>query len=143
MKALIDTNVLLDVLLPREPWAAESKAVWDAADAGTFEAYISGVSFPNVFYIPRKIIGIEKAHEAVRLLFDAFEVAPIDASTVEAALVLKGSDFEDNLQIASALASRSDAIVTRDPKGLANTRCQVLSPAEFLSRLASAQGSNP
>jgi predicted nucleic acid-binding protein len=102
MRALIDTNVLLDVLLARQPWAAESKAVWDAADAGRFEAYVCGQSFPNIFYIARKIIGLDKAHEAMNLLFQAFEIAPVDAPTIEAALMLSGTDFEDNLQLDTA-----------------------------------------
>jgi predicted nucleic acid-binding protein len=141
MRAFIDTNVLLDVLLPREPWAAESKAVWDAADAGTFDAVVSAMTLPNVFYIARKIIGIEKAREAVVLLLEAFEVVSLDVLAIEAALALPGIDFEDNLQLASAMAAQADLVVTRDPKGFAAARLPVLDPTRFLNHLTG--GGNP
>src|SRR3954452_11997573 len=34
MNVLIDVNVALDVLLEREPWLADSQAVWDASHQG-------------------------------------------------------------------------------------------------------------
>jgi predicted nucleic acid-binding protein len=34
MTALLDTNIVLDVLLDRQPFVVESKAVWQACDAG-------------------------------------------------------------------------------------------------------------
>lgn len=34
MRVLFDTNVLLDVLLNRDPWITESSAVWQANDEG-------------------------------------------------------------------------------------------------------------
>lgn len=136
MRVLIDTNVLLDVLLSREPWAGRSKAVWDAADAGRFDAFISALSLPNVFYIGRKLAGLEKAHAAVTTLLDAFEILPVDRPTLEAAAALPGNDFEDNVQLASALASGMDAVVTRDPSGFKSPDLLRLTPEELLARLA-------
>jgi len=49
MKALIDTNVLLDVLLSRAPWDVDAKAVWDASDAAKFEGAISALHFQACF----------------------------------------------------------------------------------------------
>src|SRR4051794_14455675 len=102
MNALIDTNILLDVLLAREPWLTESKAVWDASDAAQFGGFISAISVPNVFYIARKIAGLAKAHASIAILLEAFDVLPVDTSTLEAAVLMPGNDFEDNIQIASA-----------------------------------------
>jgi predicted nucleic acid-binding protein len=136
MKALIDTNVLLDVLLAREPWVAQSRAVWDASDAGRFNGFISAISPPNVFYVARKIAGIDKAHVAVAILLEAFDVIPIDRTTLQGAVALPGNDFEDKLQLASALAVQMDFIVTRDPRGFINQECPPPSPSEFLARLA-------
>ena len=138
MNALIDTNVLLDVLLAREPWLAQSRAVWEACDAGRFNGFISAISPPNVFYVARKIAGIDKAHAAAAILLDAFDVISIDRTTLQGALALPGNDFEDKLQLASALAAHMDFIVTRDPRGFINQECPPLSPADFLARLAAS-----
>lgn len=107
--ALVDTNVLLDVLLAREPWVHDSKATWDASDAGRFDGYISAISLPNVFYIARKIVGLEKAHAGMHLLLEAYEILPISRATLEAATALPGNDFEDKLQLASALAGKCNS----------------------------------
>jgi predicted nucleic acid-binding protein len=138
MRALVDTNILLDVLLPREPWAAAGKGVWDAADAGKFDASISALSLPNIFYIARKIVGLEKARETMTLLLDAFEIIPLTRETLEAAVHLPGNDFEDNLQLASALACKADVVITRDPRGFTNSTCPAITPEDFLAMLANA-----
>jgi len=44
-------------------------------------------------------------------------------------------DFEDAVQIASALASGLDFIVTRDVKDFVNSSIRVMSPAEFVKEL--------
>ncbi len=42
MRVLFDTNVLLDVLLNRDPWVTESSAVWQANDEGQIVGHITG-----------------------------------------------------------------------------------------------------
>jgi predicted nucleic acid-binding protein len=135
MKALIDTNVLLDVLLPRTPWDVDAKAVWEASDAARFQGTISALSLPNVFYVARKVVGLERAHAAMTLLLEAFEIIPIERATLEAAVALPGNDFEDKLQTASAIAAAIDFVITRDPRGFAGSQVVPLAPAEFLKRL--------
>jgi predicted nucleic acid-binding protein len=135
MKVLLDTNILLDVLLDREPWVADSKAIWKACDDGKIMGYVSGTSFTNVYYIARRLVGAHGALEAVSLLLDAFEVAPIGRDVLERACQLSGSDFEDDVVIAAALRLRLDAIVTRDRAGFASAQIRVLAPAELLASL--------
>jgi predicted nucleic acid-binding protein len=143
MKAMIDTNVLLDVLLPRQPWDVDAKAVWDAVDAGKCEGLISSLSLPNIFYIARKIVGLEKAHAAMTILLEAFEIIPIERLTLEAAVALPGNDFEDKLQIASAISAAVDHVITRDPRGFAASPVTPLSPAEFLLKLTGQPPATP
>jgi predicted nucleic acid-binding protein len=49
--------------------------------------------------------------------------------------ILASMDFEDNIQIACAIANRLDAIVTRDKK-FQRSSIPVLTPAELLKRLS-------
>jgi predicted nucleic acid-binding protein len=50
MKVFIDTNVLFDVLAKREPFFADSAAIWTLAETGKVEGLVSAVSFTNIFY---------------------------------------------------------------------------------------------
>lgn len=71
-RALLDTNMALDHLLDRPPFAAEATALWQANAAGQFEAYISAITPINVFYIARKLKGADEARQIVRSLLAAF-----------------------------------------------------------------------
>ena len=38
LRVLVDTSVLLDLTLSREPWFTEARPLWDARDAGMSSA---------------------------------------------------------------------------------------------------------
>ncbi len=44
MRVLLDINIVLDVLLKREPWVSKSKSVWQANDDGLITGYITGTT---------------------------------------------------------------------------------------------------
>lgn len=135
MRVLLDTNVLLDVLLNRDPWVVESSAVWQASDEGKIAGYIMACAVADIFYIARRLVAPETARMAVRICLDAFEVCPVDRQTLERAETLSGSDFEDNLQIACADIAGLEVIVTRDKSGFQSASIPILTPAELLTQL--------
>ncbi len=51
---------------------------------------------------------------------------------------MPGGDFEDNLQIASAITDFMQGIVTRDSVGFAASPIRVYTPAEFLDEIKTA-----
>jgi hypothetical protein len=77
--------------------------------------------------------GREKALEAVEQCLKSFRIAPTTGAALQAALEMRGGDFEDNVQIASAILL--DTIVTRDEHGFAHSSVEVVKPREFLNRL--------
>ncbi len=138
LNVLYDVNLLLDVLLAREPWVADARAIWTAHHRKRLVGHIAAHGLTNLFYIARKIIGTEKAREAVRLCLQTFEVIAVGRPELELADSLAGNDIEDNLVLACAMRTGLDAIVTRDPKGFAGSAIPVLTPAELLGRLPKA-----
>jgi len=54
-RVLLDTNVVLDFLLDRVPFADAAATLWQANDAGKITAYVSAITPANVFYIARKL----------------------------------------------------------------------------------------
>lgn len=61
MKALIDTNILLDVLTERDGFREDSLAVWNLCRDEKIEGFISALSVPNIIYIMRKSLTPEKS----------------------------------------------------------------------------------
>ena len=54
MKVLLDINVVLDVLLSRQPWLADAAQVWDAHRNGLIDAGIAAFTIPTIFYVVRR-----------------------------------------------------------------------------------------
>lgn len=133
-RVLIDTNVALDFLLRREPWLTEAQALLDAHARGEVIGYVPASAVTDIFYISRRLVGAEKAFEAVDLCLQAFEVVAIDRAVLDAARHLIGVDFEDNVQIACAALAHLDVIVTRDAAGFTHAPMPALSPKDFAER---------
>ena len=141
--ALLDTNVLLDVVLDRPPFVQDSGTVWRACDAGQFSGYVSANSITTIYYIGEKTKGRQVALDAVDKTLAAFEVSPVYRETLETARRLAGPDFEDDVLIASAVISFVNCIVTRDPKDFPKSPVPVYSPADFLVQLATIPPPGP
>ena len=135
MRILLDTNIVLDVLLKREPWVTEASAIWKANDDGRLVGYLVASALTDIFYVARRLAGREAARAAVQTCLDAFEFCPVDRSTLELAHFLPGADFEDNLQMVCAERAQLDAIVTRDPDDFKLPTVPVTTPAQVLAWL--------
>lgn len=142
MKVLLDTDVLLDVALAREPHAAQSTAVLRWAEAGG-EAAVAWHTLSNCAYL-LKGSGRPFLNRLLRMV----EVAPAGTADARRAIELPMTDLEDALQAAAALAWGADAIVTRNIRDFRRSPVRALTPAAFLKqtgagRLAALGGSEP
>src|SRR5262249_50688450 len=113
MRVLVDTNIVLDVLLQREPFVSDSAAIWLANEQERFEGYITAVTVVNVFYIARKQRNATIARSAVVELLKAFRICPLDRDALRQALNLPMRDYEDAVQVAGANATQLDGMITR------------------------------
>ncbi len=135
MRVLLDTNVLLDHLLGRAPWAVDAAGIWQAVDDQRLDGFVAATTITNIFYITRRHAGLQVAHAAVRTCLSAFEIITVDHAVLTRAANLPGNDFEDNVQIICAITASLDAIITRDPQGFRVATVPVLSPADALAQL--------
>ena len=138
MQALLDTNVVLDLLLKRAPFEVEALAIWNANRAGQFKGYVSAVTPITVFYVTRKSHGADYARSLVREVLKSFLICSLEADILNVAYQLPLDDYEDAAHLASALAYGLDAIVTRDLKDFEGSPLPILSPADFLNQLPAA-----
>ncbi|MBK7893674.1 MAG: PIN domain-containing protein [Anaerolineaceae bacterium] len=135
MKILFDTNVLLDVLLAREPWYQNALTLWQANDTGLIHGHISATTVTDIFYISRRYTNAKGALEAVITCLDAFSIIAIGQDELKQATEMAGSDFEDNLQIVAAKSVHLDAIVTRNVADFQNTQITIFTPEQALNSL--------
>lgn len=135
MRILLDTNIVLDVLLEREPFVTEARKIWQASDDGVFDACIASFTIPTVYYICQRQQSIEAAARAVDLCLEAFEVAALYRECVLAARRMHDDDFEDNLQVACAITDFMHGIVTRNTQDFATSPVRIYSPADLLAVL--------
>ncbi len=96
---------------------------------------LTASTLTDIFYISRKIKGLDVARDAVRICLDAFAICIVDRQALEQAIDLPSADFEDNLQIVCATLAGLDAIVTRDNGGFRDSTLAVLTPAELLAKI--------
>ena len=139
MRVLLDTDVVLDLVLAREPFDQAARVLFKWHEQGRIDAYIAAITPVNVFYIVRKLKGVDEARQAVKLLLVSLTICPLHKSILDEADKLPFTDYEDAVQHASASTSRLDVIVTRDLRDYKNATLAVLSPREFLDKLKSQQ----
>lgn len=137
-RLLLDINVLLDILLDRQPHVAASSSVWTHIEKGEVVGYVPAQGLTTIHYLVARERGAPIAREAVEAIVQVLEVAPVDAAVVRRAIRLAWPDFEDAVCAASALAMECDAIVTRDLLGFPSSPIPVMDPETALGWLEGA-----
>ena len=137
MRVLLDTDVILDFVLEREPYLEAAAELMDLNTRATYQGFVSSITPINVFYVGRKAVGATKARQRISDLLVALEVCPVTHLTLSTALNLPFRDYEDAVQHSSALAGGLDAIVTRNVKDYKNATLPILTPVDFLQHLNS------
>lgn len=136
VRALVDTNVVLDWLLDRTPWSTAAQPLWDARDAGRVIIYLPASVLTDIFYIVRRQADIPTAFAAVDRVFAAVGLLPVDLALLRQARALPGNDFEDNVQIACAINAQLDMIITRNPADFRAAPVVVIEPPQITTHLS-------
>lgn len=135
MNALIDTNVILDVLMKREPFFADSVAVLDRAERGEFVGWLCATTVTTIFFLIRRQLGREVAIEKLKDLSSIFATAPVNKAVIDSALESRFRDFEDSVLNEAAVLVGADCIVTRNERDFKYSSLLVYSPSQFISSL--------
>lgn len=130
---MIDTNIVIDFLAAREPFAANAKAVFGLCERGRITGIITASAMTDIYYVMRKIIGKERALENLRLLLLNFEVADVGKSDLLRVAGSEVEDLEDALVDVCAKRAKAECIITRDLNGFQNSSVPAMPPEEFLA----------
>lgn len=138
MKVLFDTNVVLDVLLAKEPHAGVAARLFTLVDNERIDGAVCATTVTTVAYVATKAVGGKQAKKLLRQLLDLFAVAPVDRDVIEAALRLDFVDTEDAVVHEAARAWGAAGIVTRNGRDFARASLPVLEPEELLAAVVAA-----
>jgi predicted nucleic acid-binding protein len=135
VKALIDTNVILDAITAREPFRQDAEKIIMLVAGEEAEGYITANSVADIYYIARKYLSENDAREALRRLVCIFSVIDVRGDDCKSALSLPVKDFEDAIMAVCGHRAGVDVIVSRDKTFLNSYGAvPVITPASFLER---------
>ena len=135
MIILLDTNVILDHILSREPYAESVGKIFNMIGREEIEAAVTVNSITDIYFIVSKRLGDTSARKALRDLFNILVIISVDGDDCISALNLSMSDFEDAVVVVCADKDDIDYIVSNDKLFLQvdSALAQVISPDNFLS----------
>ena len=139
MRLLFDTNVVLDVMLNREPHAAASAEALSRVETGDLSGCICATTVTTIHYLATRALGAEQSLAEVRKLFSLFEIAPVNRAVLETAVDLGFVDYEDAVLHEAARQVGAQGIVTRNPRHFKKAALPVYTPEE-LSRALDLRG---
>ena len=132
---LLDTNILVDAALDRQPHSAPALELLDRIESGADRAFVAWHSVATCHYLVSRSRGDAAAREFVLDLMRYVEVAPASADAIRFAASLPMDDFEDAMQVASARFCGARRIITRNLKDFANSPIPAVSPGQALAEL--------
>jgi predicted nucleic acid-binding protein len=131
---LIDTNIILDIALKREPHFEKSAEVFRYIEKKRIKSYVIATSINDIYYIAHKERGHLMAIEFILNLIEFVDIIGIDKQIIINALNSNIDDFEDALQNFAAIEADCDVIITRNKADFKNSFINILTPIEFLSQ---------
>lgn len=140
MRALIDTNVLLDYFGRREPFFSACEKLCAMQAFGDIELWAAPQSYADVFYILRKTVSSADLQRAFIESLDFINVCKVSHEEVAEASRRSWDDYEDCLIALCAENIDADYLLTRDEGGFQAAKMPACSPDEFFSMLESEHG---
>jgi predicted nucleic acid-binding protein len=135
LRILFDTNVVLDLLLDRAPFAEASEQILSRVETGELSGYLCATTVTTIYYLAAKSLGAKGALAEIRKLLSLFEIAPVNRPVLESALASDFSDFEDAVIHEAARQIGSEAIVTRNKPDFLHAEIPAHSPEEMIQIL--------
>jgi len=134
VKILLDTNIVLDLLLEREPFCNEAKDIFTLIESNKISGFLCVTSITTIYYLISKSVDKSKADEIIDKLLQLFNIADVNKNILIKSLKNNGKDFEDSVIYTSAEYFNIDVIITRDKKGFKQSNIKVMEPNDFLEK---------
>ena len=137
MKVLVDSNVILDFFLAREPRKEAVTELFEQICQERIEAFMTASSVTDIYYITAKRLGGNRAREVIYNLLNILGIISVDRYDCAKALDLPITDYEDALVLTCAGKADVRYIISSD-KGFLCAKtplARVITAEDFLKML--------
>ena len=133
MKICFDTNVVLDVLLRREPFTKDSAAMMSLVESTLHTGLLCATTLTTLHYLTRRPLGEAGARQALADCLQLMELAHVSRPVLNAAIQAPMPDFEDAVLAHAAHQAGAHAIITRNLRDFAHSPVRAYTPDQFLA----------
>jgi len=134
-KIFLDSDVLLDLLLDRAPFADDIAVIIEEAMASEVKLCVSPISITNINYIIEKLENKRKADAQTKKILKIVKVEDVGQKVITEAANSGFKDFEDGVQNYCAAEAGHEIIITRNTKDYKESELSILTPREFLAKI--------
>jgi predicted nucleic acid-binding protein len=135
-KVFVDTNIIIDLLADRAPFARFAIELFDSAEKEKVKLFASTHSFATTYYLLKKFFEEKELRKLLASLLDYLELISVDTDIIKKSLLSNHRDFEDTIQMfAAGSITGMDYIVTRNLKDFKGSGIMVLPPEEIMPQL--------
>ena len=132
-KVFVDTNVVIDHLTDRHPFANHSSLIFELHEQKQIKIHISALSINTVYYVSHKLLGEQRTLSLIEELIETLEVIGTSKAEIKKALSVGFKDFEDAIQYSTALTIKKvEAIITRNVKDYRKSKIAVFTPEIYI-----------
>lgn len=132
-KVLFDTNIILDIVLKRQPHFVQAARLFSLIDDTVITGFMTATTITDIYYITKKDMGDAAALDFIGNLLQVIDVITVDKETIRQALSAGMKDFEDAVQATAAQRNGIEVIITRNKDDFADSGLKVFAPDEFLT----------
>ncbi|WP_246535098.1 PIN domain-containing protein [Methylomonas paludis] len=129
---MFDTNIILDVLLNRTPYADTAIDLFSAAEDKIIQGYLCATTITTIDYLITRVNDKHFSKKALISLLKIFKIAEVNQNIVQQAIQSNFSDFEDAVLYYSGYYTGIQGIVTRNVKDFKTSELIIFSPIELL-----------
>lgn len=136
-KVFLDTNVLLDFLLDREPFNNDIAEIIELSITESLKLCVSPITITDTNYIIGRSEGARAANRKTKKILELVTVETVGETTIKKSSNSKFRDFEDGVQNFCAVEAKHNIIVTRNIKDFKESELSIMTPKELLTKLKS------
>ena len=132
-KIFLDSDVLLDLLLDREPFMDDIAEIIETSLSTKVKLCVSPITITNINCIIERIENKRKADTQIKKILKIVTVEDVGQLIINKASKFK--DFEDAVQNFCAEKSGHQILVTRNTKDYKESKLSILTPKEYLAKI--------
>lgn len=134
MRWYVDTNIILDLILRREPHLETASAIFNFSTTERLSLFTCSHSIPTAHYVAKKSFKEDVLRNVIDEILNFLNIVAVDEDILRKSLKSAHKDFEDAIHILCAHQIKNlDGIITRNMRDFSTSEIKVFSPDEAVA----------